>query len=507
MKVAEARASSNPVISTIAKYSFPFVKIPSNLLKASVEYSPAGLATIPGAGDKITQLSKAMLGTAVGIGTAALVGSDRMTWAEPADPTKKALFRAAGMQPYSVKIGDSWYSYSKMHPAISFNMALVAAIRDSEKNQLLNSSQVDTALEGAAKWVNFYADQSYVKNIGDMVSATKGDAEAITRGLSNYPQQLVPFRALLGWVAKIIDPYQRKVDTDGSFLTKQIQQLMTQIPGLSQYVPARLGPNDVPIENTNRLWNAVSPVRATTEDPTNKAAYDAAVLKSKATRQKNADKKAAYVNSSDAPQNILDTVGTYGKSVITDPGQTINAVLAGNPIRKVAGGAVILERKQGLGAMDKGNKATQVDHIIALTLGGTNSKDNLQVLTNQENMIKGQIETRLYKLMKSGEITKEEAQRRDLNWRNEVAILPKNIQEQLVTDLSTPEVKKTKQSTLKVKTPKAAKGPAKPKAGKRITVKVGKVPKIKTIKIKRFTPKVIKSKPLKLKKFTVKLSK
>jgi len=111
-------------------------------------------------------------------------------------------------------------------------------------------------------------------------------------------------------------------------------------------------------------------------------------------------------------------------------------VLNGNPVRKVEGGAVILERQEGLSKLDKGDKSTQVDHKIALTLGGTNDESNLQVLSNEENKIKGQVETYLYNEMKAGRITKKEAQKRDLNWRDEIDNLPKATQKKLAEELS-----------------------------------------------------------------------
>ena len=143
-----------------------------------------------------------------------------------------------------------------------------------------------------------------------------------------------------------------------------------------------------------------------------------------------------YTTSADSPKG-LGKVGLYGKSLITDPGQTLKAVISGNPIRKVEGGAVILERKNALGTLDAGDKTTEVDHIIALTLGGTNDKSNLQVLSKAENRIKGQVETYLYNEMKSGRITKKEAQERDKNWKDEIDNLPQATKEKLVTELST----------------------------------------------------------------------
>lgn len=143
-----------------------------------------------------------------------------------------------------------------------------------------------------------------------------------------------------------------------------------------------------------------------------------------------------YTTSADSPKG-LGKVSLYGTSLVTDPTQTIKAVLNGNPIRKVEGGAVILERKNALGTLDAGDKTTEVDHIIALSLGGTNDKSNLQVLPKNENRIKGQVEVYLLGEMKAGRITKKEAQERDKNWKNEIDNLPKNVKEKLVTELST----------------------------------------------------------------------
>jgi hypothetical protein len=143
-----------------------------------------------------------------------------------------------------------------------------------------------------------------------------------------------------------------------------------------------------------------------------------------------------YVKSKDAPQNIGETIGTYGKATITDPLATIQAVIGGNPVRKVTGNAVILERKQGLGGLDEGDKITQVDHIIPLSLGGTNEQSNLQIITAQENMAKAKIEVQLGKQLASGQITKKQAQEKIKNWRDEIPNLPKTEQIQLAQDLT-----------------------------------------------------------------------
>lgn len=284
--VQRLKGSKNGIVRTIAKYSLPFVKTPTNILKQGVEYSPLGFTTAFGSTSKTEQVAKAIMGTAVGTATALLVGSDRLSWAEPTDAKKKDQARAAGIQPYSVKIGDKWVSYSKLHPAIAFNFALVASLRDAEETKKLDDTQIETVLTGLSKWVKFYADQSYVKNIGEFVKTAQGDLEGPSRVLANYTQQLVPYRALMGWVARLTDPYQRKVDPKGTVLEKQIQQMMTQIPGLSQKIPARVGADGKPVTNSNRALNAFLPTRTTTENPKQKQYYQSMQDTSRVNTQK-----------------------------------------------------------------------------------------------------------------------------------------------------------------------------------------------------------------------------
>ena len=261
------RASKNPLAALITKFTVPFVQTPMNIFKQGIEFSPAGLFTLWGAKNKTEQLSKAIIGSAIFTGSAILLASDRLTWGEPTDPTMKAAFKAAGKQAYSVKIGDTWYSYQKLPPPVAFPLALVAGIHDARQEAKMDDSTANLILSSVAKWGEFLADQSYAKSIGDILSAVKGGEAGIERIASNYAQQLVPYRALGGWLAKIFDDTQRKVDNKASFVDKQVQLLMMNIPGLSQKVPARLDGADNPILSQHRLANAFSPVNFSSETP------------------------------------------------------------------------------------------------------------------------------------------------------------------------------------------------------------------------------------------------
>lgn len=279
------RNSENPVVSNIAKFTIPFIKTPMNIFKQGIEYSPAGVSTMWGAGNKTEQLSKAIIGSSVFAGAATLLGAGRLTWGEPTSEKQKNAYRSAGMQPYSVKIGDKWVAYSKLGP-LAFPIAMVAAIDDAEKNKKLDESTTEQILSGIAKYGNFLADQSYAKNIGDLISAAKNGESGISYLVGNYPQQLVPYRALSGWIARLTDPTQRKVDPQGTFIDKQVQQLMMNIPGLTDKVPARTDQFGQPIQTSNPTLNAFSPLKVTTENTDNKQLYNDIISKSMLTKEK-----------------------------------------------------------------------------------------------------------------------------------------------------------------------------------------------------------------------------
>jgi len=307
--VMKLRNSDSNIISTIAKFTVPFVKTPMNIFKQGLEYSPAGFSTIYGATNKAEQLSKAIIGSTVFAGAATMLASGRLTWGEPTSEKQRQEWRQAGIQPYSVKIGDKWFSYQKLAPGVAFPMAMVAVIDDVQKKKKLDDSTTEMILSSIAKYGEFLADQSYVKSIGDVLSAAKGGEAGIARVIGNYPQQFVPFRALGGWFARLTDNVQRKVDNKADFIDKQVQLFMMNVPGLTKKVPARLDKEGNPIPNRNRLINALSPVKVSTEDAKFKEVYLKAEEKRAKDRERQQllDKAKEEVSKTGNPQVVGDT--------------------------------------------------------------------------------------------------------------------------------------------------------------------------------------------------------
>jgi len=317
--VMKARNHENGLLRNLAKWTVPFIKTPMNIFKQGLEYSPAGFATMHGAQNKTEQAAKAIIGSTIFMGAGMMLESGRLTWAEPISEKEKNAFRAAGMQPYSIKLGDKWYSYQKLPPGLSFSLAMVAAIDDTQKNAKLGDDAVDQILTAVSKYGQFLSDQSYAKSIGDLLTAAKGGESGITRLLSNYPQQVVPYRALGGWLARLTDDVQRKVDPSLGFIDKQVQLLMQNVPFLSQYTPARKDQYGNDIENTDNVANSFSPVRMSTENPQMKEQYDNMTAEKRAASQqkqlKEALKTGGSIPNAEGKSEALKAMGDAGNYI------------------------------------------------------------------------------------------------------------------------------------------------------------------------------------------------
>ncbi len=247
------------------KWFIPFVQTPMNILKQGIEYSPLGVTTLPGNANIIEQFGKTLVGTTVFAGAGWLTLQDRTTWAVPTNTKEKDAFYAAGMQPYSVKIGDTWVSYSRLGP-LAYPIAMATAIKFYTKD---NPKAVgDTELQKITKILSgiaqFFTDQSYVQGIGDFVNLAQGDVTALTRAVSQLPSQLIPLTALQRWVANIIDPIYRKTDKKLS-VEGIIENLKSGIPGLTKGIPAYTTPSGEEEKRQYRFLNPLSPITISEE--------------------------------------------------------------------------------------------------------------------------------------------------------------------------------------------------------------------------------------------------
>lgn len=229
----------------------PFVQTPMNILKQGIEYSPLGLTTLAGNTNKTQQVAKSLIGSTVLAGAATLDS----TWSAPTGEAEKKEFYASGRKPYSVKIGDNWVSYSKLGP-LAYPMAMAAAVKWYFRNdpKATSTDMTDKTVKMLGGIAGFFADQSYLSGMGDLLDIARGEQYAIKNAISNFGRQLVPLASLQGWVARQLDPIYR----EGKTVT---DKLKSGIPLMSKSVPAYTDPLGNPSVRMNNTFNSFSPIQ------------------------------------------------------------------------------------------------------------------------------------------------------------------------------------------------------------------------------------------------------
>ena len=246
------------------KWFIPFVQTPMNILKQGLEYSPLGVVTTWGAKKKTEQIAKSFIGSFVFLGAGYLALSGKSTWSAPTNTKEKELFYASGKKPYSIKIGDKWISYSKLGP-LAYPIAMASAMQwhvNENPNSATESSErkMINVILGMG---NFVSDQSYLKGMGDLLDAARGDPYAFKNAITNVPTQLIPLASLQRWITQIVDPVYRQPKKEFD-IESVVQNMQKNIPFLSKRLEAYKKPSGE-LEKRERI-NILSPLEISPEN-------------------------------------------------------------------------------------------------------------------------------------------------------------------------------------------------------------------------------------------------
>lgn len=253
----------------VAKSVLPFIQTPINLAKYTLERIP-GVNLVLGqiradiaAGGPARDLALAKM--ALGgmfAGTAAVyAASGGITGAGPKDPVLRRRLMETGWQPYSLKVGDTYYSFSRLDP-IGMALGMVA-----DYGEIVGNVDDPTAgqmgLAVVATLLKNITSKTYVQGLSNALEAIMNPE---SKGFQTYfelqARTLVP-RALAVLTRTEMDPTSREVN--GYF-----DAIRSQIPGLSDALPPRRNLYGEPVMLEGSLGpDYVSPIyaRALKRDP------------------------------------------------------------------------------------------------------------------------------------------------------------------------------------------------------------------------------------------------
>ena len=191
---------------TALKMFFPFMKTPHNILKQGIRKSPLGVLSLLNEGGKIIRGKRDFDGEFVArtaeqvlawSALALIYGLDDdddlpfITGSSPRYGSAEQQFKANKIPPYSIRIGDTYYSYRRIEP-LATGLALIAdtvqALKDSDNGR--DATQISKKLFNSAKQI--IVEKSFLDSLGEISRVANDPEYSMVNWGTNFAASWVP---------------------------------------------------------------------------------------------------------------------------------------------------------------------------------------------------------------------------------------------------------------------------------------------------------------------------
>jgi len=190
---------SGGVAGNIMKYVLPFIKTPHNILRQGIRKSPLGAAnllwqTYKGIRGKrafdaeyVSLAAEQLLAWGVVMALAGSGDDDEpfITGSSPNYGSAEQRFKANKLPPYSIKIGDNYYSYQRIEP-LATGLAFIAdgieaykAAKRGEDGQKIIGSLL-------AKTTRMVSDKSFLEGIGKIQKFVENPDRSLKKEMTDF---------------------------------------------------------------------------------------------------------------------------------------------------------------------------------------------------------------------------------------------------------------------------------------------------------------------------------
>lgn len=258
-----------PAISFV----LPFVKTPVNIARYAFERSP--LAPLVGqwradvaAGGARADLALAKMATGSSIMLMAMDWADSgaISGRGPKEAGEREAMTRQGWQPYSVKVGDKWFSYNRTDP-FGMTMGFAADIASAVRNGELDEDDVDEWTEVTAAAIATISqvtiNKTYLSGLSEFAEMMSDPTRYSGSYISNFVASFVPATSLMGAIERAGDPTVRETNTPWDVV-------QSKILGLSENLTPRrnLWGDEIKTESgMGKGYDFISPVAARTINP------------------------------------------------------------------------------------------------------------------------------------------------------------------------------------------------------------------------------------------------
>lgn len=241
--------------------NLPFTGVPSSVAGKIGAMSPLGLLSpriLGNQAQKVRAIANASLGTAMWVAGYAAFKKGMITGAMPTTPAERAQWDQEGRQPYSVLIGDKWVGLQSLGPA-SIPFFIGAQIGHTIEDKP-DAGAADIAGSAFGFVGQVMSDQSYLRNVGNLVNAMQDEHKAEALAASQ-----IPAPSIVGQLNRALDPNERDLSNLGHRI------LASKVPGGSFLAPKKQAPGGGTLQKDalERASSLVSPfpVRSSTDTP------------------------------------------------------------------------------------------------------------------------------------------------------------------------------------------------------------------------------------------------
>jgi hypothetical protein len=247
----------------------PFIQTPGNIAKELLRMTPAApafkewrQAWSEGGAARDKAVAEVMVGGAMGAVAYALSTSDMISGAGDPDPNKKRVKMASGWQPYSIRIGDTWYSYQRLQP-VGTLLGMYADAREVQQHMTPEEKDKIPKMLAVAMG-NAITSQTFLQGFANIIHAiTEPDryGAKLAQGLAGL---VIP--GVVSQNAQLNDPYIREIDS-------VLDAVKNRLPFARETLIAQRDAFGEPIKNRDRVA-VVSPIVTNTvsDDPVRKEA-------------------------------------------------------------------------------------------------------------------------------------------------------------------------------------------------------------------------------------------
>lgn len=258
-----SKVSAMTNAAPILKAVLPFVRTPTNLFKFAVERSPIAPLLrewrqdfAAGGARRDLAVARSMIGSGMGALVAEAAANGLITGSAPPDDNRRRLMMADGWQPYSIKIGDRYYSYQRLDP---FALTIGAAADMATLGDGMTENQKS---EGAAlvvaSIVGNLSNKTWLSGVSDVLAALDDPQRFGDSFIKRFAgSAAVPTG--VAQVARTIDPTMREAPD-------AMTTIRSRIPGLSDDLLPKRDVWGRPIEKEGGLGpDIMSPIWTSTD--------------------------------------------------------------------------------------------------------------------------------------------------------------------------------------------------------------------------------------------------